>query len=180
LHEHGRHEHLQLDHARAASQIAQGEVGRATQVLLLVAVGELVGQRRIEVAGHDLKGAGHRLARPDRPGHQLKRFGKLSTEDALASLTQQPQIRQRKGGPRAGAYEAHAPAACQPATKPGQCCGEPAGGPKLLHRHGQARLHEHILKPVPDAPQRRRAVNGQPAEIFEQLSPRDRIRSRLP
>ena len=45
------HEDLELDQAGAAGQVAEGDLGGEAEVLLLVAIGELAGDRLRELVG---------------------------------------------------------------------------------------------------------------------------------
>ncbi len=55
------HEDLELDQAGAACQLAESDLGREAEVLLLVAIGELAGNRRCELVGDRLDALGHGL-----------------------------------------------------------------------------------------------------------------------
>ncbi len=80
LDEHGQDEDLQLDHAGPPGQVAEGDLGREAEVLLLVAVGELGGDRLGELVGDGQQGLAQRLAGADHPGHQLEGVGELRAE----------------------------------------------------------------------------------------------------
>src|SRR2546425_9866319 len=80
LNQHGRHEEPHVDERHPFGQVVQRLLHRETEILLFERFAELGTDRLTELVGHHLHSGAERVARTDRPRHQVERLREVLLE----------------------------------------------------------------------------------------------------